>query len=171
MSARPSPLTLAEFDRLYGSEPGWEFWFGKAIQKPVPTWLHAVLQGILTEFLYRAGYLSGSEVDLRARTDWRPRPDVAGVLKLDGRYASKLDVAIEILSEDQESYIRTKCLYYAEAGIPQIFIVDPEKRAMWIWNGTTKSLDLIDDLHLPNGAIITGRTIWQELDKRIREHS
>ena len=171
MSARPSPLTLAEFDRLYGSEPGWEFWFGKAIQKPVPTWLHAVLQGILTEFLYRVGYLSGSEVDLRARPDWRPRPDVAGVLKMEGRYPSKLDVAIEILSDDQENYIRSKCLYYTEVGIPQIFIVDPEKRTIRIWNGATESLDLIEDLHLSNGATVIGYTIWQELDKRIREHS
>jgi Uma2 family endonuclease len=171
MSALPSPLTIAEFERLYGSEPGWEYWFGKAIRKPVPTWFHAVLQGILTELLYRGGYLSGSEVDLRARPDWRPRPDVAGALKLEGPHPSKLDVAIEILSDDQENYIRSKCLHYAEVGIPRIFAVDPGKRTIQIWNDATQSLDPVEDLHLANGATILGHTIWREFDKRIGEHS
>ncbi len=37
-------LTINEYDALYGGEPGWEYWFGEARRKPVPTKLHGVLE-------------------------------------------------------------------------------------------------------------------------------
>jgi hypothetical protein len=130
LSALPSRLTREEFDRQYGHEAGWEYWFGKAVRKPVPDWMHGLLQALLCELLYRAGYKAASEVDLRARPDWRPRPDVSAVLKMEGRYPSQLDVAVEILSDDQASYIRDKCVHYLGIGIPQIFVFDGKLRTI-----------------------------------------
>ena len=69
-------LTLEEFDARYGSEPGWEYWFGEAVRKPVPTWYHGVLQVVLANLLLEAGYFSGSEIDLKVDPRWQPRPDV-----------------------------------------------------------------------------------------------
>ena len=154
---------------LYGHEAGWEFWFGKAVRKPVPNWMHGILQTLLGQFLYEAGYKAGSEIDLRARPDWRPRPDVSAVLKLEGSYPSRLDIAVEILSDDSASYIREKCLRYSEVGIPQIFIFDPKQRTIQIWNHSTNSFETITDLHLNNGAAISGERIWTEFEKRLRD--
>jgi Uma2 family endonuclease len=166
----PTHLTLEEFEARYGSEPGWEYWFGKAVRKPVPDWFHAVLQILLGELLYRAGYLSGAELDLRAMPDWRPRPDISGALKFEGRYPTRLDIAIEILSENQEAYIREKCEGYGCIGIPQIFVFDPDKRTIVTWDHTAHRYQPVRDLHLINGSEISGESIWREFDKRIREH-
>jgi hypothetical protein len=40
----------------YAHENGWEYWFGEAVRKPVPTWLHAILQGLLAELLYKGRF-------------------------------------------------------------------------------------------------------------------
>lgn len=168
MSVLPSRLTIEEFDHRYGQEAGWEYWFGDAVRKPVPDWIHGILQMIVGQLLHEAGYVAASEVDLRARPDWRPRPDVSAVRKVEGRYPSYLDISVEILSDDPESYLREKCLHYSEAGIPQIFVVDPKLRAIQIWNPATQSLEIVEDMHLNNGVIIPGQQIWSELDERIK---
>ena len=79
MAAVPhSLLTLEEFDRLYGAEAGWEYWFGEAVKKPVPTWSHGILQIVLANLLFESGYYAGAEIDLksthngsRGRTCWQ----------------------------------------------------------------------------------------------------
>ena len=92
-------LTLEEFDARYGSEPGWEYWFGEAVRKPVPTWYHGVLQVVLANLLLEAGYFSGSEIDLKVDPRWQPRPDVL------------------------------KCRLYQRIGIPAIYVADPESES------------------------------------------
>jgi Uma2 family endonuclease len=73
-------LTLEEFRAQFeGRKPHFEYWFGEPVQKSMPTWLHSVLQGVLVEFLKRAGYKSGSELELRIDPDWQPVPDVTGL--------------------------------------------------------------------------------------------
>jgi len=157
-------LTMEAFDVRYGHENGWEYWFGQAVQKPAPNWAHAVLQSLLCELIREAGYVTGSEVDLRARPDWRPRPDVSCVRKIEGRYPSMLDIAVEILSDDDDRYIREKCRNYETVGIPQIFVLDPEARTISIWNN---GLVEVKDLALANGVTIAGETIWPEFDRRM----
>jgi hypothetical protein len=42
MAVAVQPLTLEEFRARYQDQkPYFEYWFGEAIQKTVPTWLHA----------------------------------------------------------------------------------------------------------------------------------
>jgi hypothetical protein len=55
MAPSATSLTLDEYDRVYGSEAGWEYWFGEARPKPVPTHLHGLLQILLGELLRMAG--------------------------------------------------------------------------------------------------------------------
>jgi len=164
MASPAQYLTIEAFDSQYGHENGWEYWFGQAVQKPMPTWAHAVLQPLLCELIRQAGYITGSEVDLRARDDWRPRPDVSCVRKIEGPYPSMLDIAVEILSDDGNRYIDEKCRNYEKVGIPQIFVLDPKARTICVWNN---ELVEVTDLALANGVTITGETIWQEFDRRM----
>jgi Uma2 family endonuclease len=63
MAAAPQHLSLEEFDRLYGHDqkPYYEYWFGQAIQKPVPNIIHSLLQAIMAILLREIGLLSGPE--------------------------------------------------------------------------------------------------------------
>ena len=56
MSAQTAPLTLEEFHRLYdGAKPPYEYWYGKAIQKSMPTLLHSIVQLVIAMLLEKAG--------------------------------------------------------------------------------------------------------------------
>ena len=55
MATAPPFLTVEEFDKRYGSESGWEYWYGRAVCKPVPDKLHALLQRILMQLLSASG--------------------------------------------------------------------------------------------------------------------
>jgi Uma2 family endonuclease len=157
-------LTVMEYDRLYDREPGWEYWFGEARRKAVPTQLHTILQFLLAELLRVAGYVASGEADLRIVDHWRPRPDVYGVLgKIEGRYATRpVDVVFEVLSEGDDVLI--KCRRYTEIQIPAVFVFDPEAQTIASWDGT--KLSPVTDVKLGNGVTITGATIWSEFAKR-----
>jgi Uma2 family endonuclease len=168
MSAATTLLTIEQYREQYAGEPGWEYWFGEAVRKPVPTWLHGILQVILSDLLYKAGHYSASELDLRIDPNWEPRPDVAGALELEQPYPTKpIDVAIEILSDDKMGQLFRKCRHYVRIGIPQIFVFDPEARDAWEWSRETDSIERIQELRLGNGSVITLAGVWAELDRRI----
>ena len=157
-------LSIAEYEKLYDSEAGWEYWFGEARRKPVPTHLHGLLQLLLGEFLRLAGYVSSVEAELRQTAEWRPRPDVYGVLEqIEGRYATRpVDVIFEVLSDEDD--IETKCKRYSQSLIPQIFVFDPDAQTITSWDGT--KLVPVTDVKLANGVTITGATIWSEFANR-----
>ncbi len=171
MATIARPLTKEEFrERYAGEKPYYEYWFGEAIQKSMPTWLHSVLQVILAEFLKRAGYRSGSELELRIDPDWEPVPDVVGVLrKLEGPYPTEaVDVVIEILSpQDQMTRVLEKCHHYSRIGILSTFLIDPEGRKGWFWNARTKHLEETEVFLLPNEKNILLPDVFSELDQQI----
>jgi Uma2 family endonuclease len=72
-------LTLEQFHKRYDGEPGYEYWFGKAVKKPLPDWMHGALQLLLGDLLFRVGYFAASEASLRIDPQWEPRPDVSGL--------------------------------------------------------------------------------------------
>ena len=167
MAAAPQLLSLEEFRARYAQEkPYYEYWFGEAVQKTTPTWLHSILQSILGELLRRAGYRAGSELELRIDPNWQPVPDIAGTLKtIREPYPTEpIEVVIEILSpDDRMSYILNKCRHYSRIGIPQIFVFDPESRQAWQW--TNNSLEAISQMRLGNGSVIELSSVWQQLDE------
>ena len=167
----PSPdalLTLEEFDQRYGAEPGWEYWFGQAVRKPAATWYQGILQFVLTGLLFEAGYFAGGEIDLKIDPRWQPRPDVLGASAIEGQYPTKpVELVIEILSDDQFRYIHEKCRHYERIGILAIYVADPEQRRLWKWNPDKQNLNPIEDMVLPNGALLAGSVIWAEFERRI----
>lgn len=159
-------LTLEDYRKQYGSEPGWEYDNGEAVKKPVPDWLHGALQALLVELLYRAGYYSSSEVDLQIIDTWSPRPDAAGNLKRIEKYPTEpIDVVMEVLSDDQMGQLLKKCKRYEGIGIRQIFVLSAENRSVWMWKSGT--LHPVEDIVLGNGKVIHGATIWAELENRL----
>jgi len=164
-----SLLTVEEFrERYAGEKPYFEYWFGEAIQKPVPTWLHSLLQQILGELFTQAGYKSGPELELRIDPEWQPKPDVAAALFVEQPYPTKpIDVVAEVLSpEDRMQLVYRKCREYERIGIGAIFVLDGEYKEVWEWSRQTHNLERVDQLVLPNGVFIAVQRIWDELDRR-----
>ena len=162
-------LSLEEFRERYADEkPYYEFWFGEAVQKSVPTWLHSLLQAILTEILNHSGYRSGPEVELRIDPDWQPKADVAAALVVEQPYPTKpVEIVIEIvLPEDRMSRVFEKCRQYSRIGISKIFVLDPELQYAWEWSRLTENLERIAVMDLPSGRTIHLGDVWQELNHR-----
>lgn len=168
MATATSLLTIEQFHDLYLGEGGYEYWFGEVVRKPMPTWLHAILQCQLAELLRRLGYFSGSELTLRVDRNWEPIPDVAGAVHLELPYPTKpINIAIEILSDDQMARLFEKCRNYARIGIGQIFVFDPEARVVWEWSRHTENLERIDTLLFGNGSSVEASEIWLEFESRL----
>ena len=167
MTPTATHLTVDEYYRVYGHESGWEYWFGEARRKPMPTHLHGVLAGLLFDLLHLAGYVTAVEAELRNDPNWRPRPDVYGVLgEIPGKYATRpVDVVFEVLSDDDD--IACKCQHYTRIGIPQVFVFDPEAKRILKWDG--HNLLPVMNVELANGVTITGATIWSQLEKKQRQ--
>ncbi len=157
-------LSVAEFEAQFGHEkPYYEFWFGEAIQKSMPTWIHGLLQRILMELLRGAGYKTGSEVKLKINTAFQPVPDIIATAGLIERpYPTKpVEIVVEILSEDDPmSRLLTKCRTYQEWGFQEIYVVDPSARLVFRWS----------EHRLEEVNVIAGQpavSVWTALDKEI----
>jgi Uma2 family endonuclease len=171
--ATTAPLTLEEFHVRYAnSERVCEYWFGEAVEKAVPTWLHSLVQGILTEMLRRAGYRSAPELELRIDARFEPRPDVSATRhRVQGRYPTaprEIEIVVEVLSpEDAMTRVYAKCGHYEGLGIEQVFVVDPENRTAWQWNSELGQLDRKTAWLLTNGHRIELSDVWSQLDTEL----
>ncbi len=157
-------LTLVDFQLQDSqSDQSFEYWYGEAISKGMPTWIHGLLQKIIMKLLDESGFKSGSEIELRIDPKARPKPDViatAGPIELP--YPTKaLDVVVEILSEDDKIlYLFAKCRAYQNWGFKHIYLIDPNDRAVLEW--VDGALILRDAL-----VSIPAHRIWSALDEQI----
>ena len=165
MVAVAENLTLAEFQARYeNSDRSYEYWYGRAIPKGMPTWVHGILQRIVMELLTEAGYIAGSEVELRIDPGARPKPDViATKSEVEQPYPTKaVDVIVEILSPDDTlPFVSEKCRSYAAWGFAGIYVVDPQNRVLSRWTGT--SLAETDTL-----TTVPASEIWKRLDQVLK---
>ena len=167
-TARLNLLSLEEFRERYAEEkPYFEYWFGEAIQKSVPTILHALLVKLLLFALDQTGYESGPEVELRIDPDWQPKADVAAWTRVEEPYPTQpVDVVVEVLSpEDRMQRVLLKCRNYQRIGIPAIFVMDPEFHDAWEWSGAIQNLERISTMKLPNGGQIPVEELWSKLTR------
>ncbi len=160
-------LTFEQFQERYGQHSrAYEFWYGEAVPKAMPTWVHALLQKIIARLLDEKGLISGGEVELRIVAEAHPRPDVIAVTQLpSGQYQTEgAAIVVEILSEgDDHQYLREKCRRYQDWGCGRIYAVDPLDRSVSEWRdgSFTERSDL---------AGIPTERIWQALDSLYSEH-
>lgn len=157
MAANPVPLTVEEFHQLYdGAKPAYEYWFGQAIQKPMPTNLHGLIQLVLATLLKKAGWNPNIEIRLKVIPQAEPVPDLIAVRgKYRGSYPTQApSLCVEILSPgDTLRRAFEKAKYYLSWGTECFWIIDPEKRTAWmcsreanepVWVAPEESLQIGD---------------------------
>jgi Uma2 family endonuclease len=132
MVAAQSFLTPQQFERIYSesAKPHFEYWFGEAIQKPMPTIPHGVMQAIVSLLLMKCGWFAASEVRLKISKVAYPVPDVvANRSPIQGSYPTEpFDLCVEITSPgDKLRDIFKKAAHYLDWGIRSVWIIDPKK--------------------------------------------
>lgn len=143
-------MTLDEFLELPETEPPSEFVCGRIVPKPMPTWFHSRLAARLAA-LFEIYFFSHDEgfvnVELRyaERAEGRAYlPDVSvtrwerAPRSLDERRSGAIesvpDLAIEITSpDDRPGRIADKLAFYLRAGVPLVWIVEPDERAVAVY--------------------------------------
>ena len=173
MAAQPEPLTLEEFHKLYdGKKPAYEYWYGQAVRKSMPTALHGIVQAILIMLLERAGWNTASEVRLKVVREVEPVPDLIALRgKFKGRYPiAAPELCVEIMSRDDTlAKILDKGRRYIAWGSQHVWIIDPEKRTAWDLSAEAPALSWIP----PEGSLRVAETaidlaaIFAEVDKKL----
>jgi Uma2 family endonuclease len=163
-------LSLEEFHARYdGEKPYFEYWDGEAVQKSMPTGLHALIQKVLMRLLDAIGFESFSEVTLKLDPDYEPIPDVIAVedQAVDPYPTEPFEIAIEILSPaDPFARVVRKCGLYEKWGIRQIIVVDPKARLVWSFeNGLLGKTDVVARR---GDRVITAQELWAEVDRLYR---
>jgi Uma2 family endonuclease len=165
-------LTLEQFRSLEAQSEGprLEYWYGTAIAKPMPTWLHSALQRILADLFEAAGYNAAVELELRIDSEWQPKPDVAAALLMEEPYPTRpIEIVAEVLSpEDEPGRVLAKCRQYQRIGVGQIFVFDPQQRTARTWNASQDALVEIDRMQLGNGTVLLISGVWVALDRKLK---
>jgi Uma2 family endonuclease len=162
-------LSLQEFhDRYADEKPYFEYWDGEAVQKSMPTRLHALIEEILVRLLRAMGYDPGNEITLKLDSAYEPIPDViAAEGKLGNPYPTEpFEVVIEILSPaDPYARVVRKCHLYEQWGIRQVVVIDPQDRLVWLFeNGSLHKTDIVA---IRGERVITAQELWVEVDRFI----
>lgn len=166
-------LTLQEFRARYAEcKPHFEYWSGEPIQKAMPTWLHSLVQGLIRDLLREAGLASGVEVELRISDDWEPVPDVIGATRIQQPYpTTPVEIVVEVLSPDDSfSQVMTKCKRYAQLGIGQILVIDPDTRVGFEWRKQESLLIEVTGMSLPNEVRVELSHLWERLDTELQRN-
>jgi Uma2 family endonuclease len=126
-----------EFYRLEGEDSGWEYLDGTLVMTPASNRhedLFSFLLTLLRAFLdvRGGGVVRGSRYPMRLDERWSPEPDllVVGEEKrrrlTPQRLEGPADLVVEIASDSDPGFdAREKLPRYREAGIPEIWIVNP----------------------------------------------
>lgn len=174
MAAQPSPLTIQEFHKLYdGAKPAYEYWFGQAVQKSMPTLLHGVVRLIIATLLEKSGWNTSLEVRLKVVLDAEPVPDVIAIRgKFKGPYPTTApELCIEILSpRDTLPKALEKAKQYISWECRCVWIIDPEKRTAWTLTPEQASEPTWIS---PSGVLQIGNTVieldvlFSEVDRKL----
>jgi Uma2 family endonuclease len=179
MAAAPDFLSLKEFEDLYtGQKPHYEYWFGEAIQKPMATYLHGIMQLVLGMLLLRRGWTAGSEVRLKLSGLAHPVPDlVAGSAGMQSPYPTDpVDLCVEILSpNDTLRNTFAKCAHYLDWGVGSVWIIDPERRRAYVMTlNNLRPIEIGDSDalmagHHEHAIAIKLSEIFEEVDRVIKK--
>ncbi len=178
MAAVHSFLSPEQFGELYSEDdkPHFEYWFGEAIQKPMPTLLHSILQGLIFALLRQHGWRAATELRLKVSKVAHPVPDViASSRRLEGPYPTQnIDLCVEILSPaDKLKDLFVKGAHYLDWGIGSVWIIDGEQRkafVMSIEHPVPLEVGADDSLSAVSGnksVSIQLRELFEELDKEL----
>ena len=139
MAARQnSPLILVEEYENTSYDPDLEFVDGVLVERQMGDWLHSLVQSNVLYALRRKYPQLKVVAELRSKvTSTRYRlPDVCVLLTAPKtRYLSEAAyLVVEVLSEaDVMSVVVEKLKEYAKNGVPNIWVIDPRLRLVWIY--------------------------------------
>src|SRR5579884_3407181 len=122
MAAAHTFLSPAQFEQLYSDDvnPAFEYWFGKAIQKPMPTSIHSAFAFVVAMLLLKRGWKALPEVRLKLSQLAQPVPDVVADPKpLETPYLTRaFGLCIEIVSPgDKLGKLFQKAAHYLDWGV------------------------------------------------------
>ena len=138
-------ITEDEFYRLAGEDSDWEYLDGRVVMHSPASDRHEDIfrffLTLLSAFLGERGgaVVRGSRYPMRLDKRWSPEPDLLVVLEERRHLMTSLclegpaDLVIEMVSESDPGLdYREKLPRYREAGISEIWIVDPFKQELHV---------------------------------------
>ncbi|HEX4953949.1 MAG TPA: Uma2 family endonuclease [Thermoanaerobaculia bacterium] len=173
-------VSEAEFYALEGEDSDWEYLDGRLVMSPASD-RHEDLFGFLSSLLRLfldergGGVVRGSRTPMRLDERWSPEPDLlvvgsARAHRLTPKYLDgPADLVIEIVSEaDPRFEVREKLPRYQQAGIPEIWLIDPANRQLsvhWLegaaYHQATATTGRLEARTVP-GFWIEVDWLWQE---------
>ena len=174
-------FTEEEFYRLADEDSDWEYLEGRIVMHSPASRRHEdlfrFLLTLLSAFLdERKGAVAlGSRYPMRLDPTWSPEPDILVVLDArrhlltPQRLEGPADLVVEIVSESDPALdYREKLPRYREAGIPEIWIVDPfrnevraEVRTPACYDSRTFTSGRLESAVVP-GFWIDTAWLWQD---------
>jgi Uma2 family endonuclease len=121
-------------------KPACDYREGVLTQKPMATWNHGLIQSSLTTLVNsQPGFRSATELTCRITPEYYLVPDlgVQAIGRIQKPYPTEpIHLVIEILSpEDRFKEAIAKCDEFIAWGVPHTWIVDPDRRRAWIYEG------------------------------------
>ena len=142
-----SPATVSPLESFLRQpnieeSPAWEFINGQALQKPMPSLFHSVVQFNLTSDINRQTSAYYAVPELRCIVPpLSPVPDISVIAverlpEEDGPFNGAPDWAIEILSPEQSTLkLQTKILHLLSGGTQIAWLIDTKRQQVWVWQG------------------------------------
>ncbi|NJN71778.1 MAG: Uma2 family endonuclease [Limnothrix sp. RL_2_0] len=164
---QPTATQLNEFlqqPNIEGS-PAWEFLFGSAKQKPMPTLFHSRLQRNLVNAINRQTTAYEAIQELRCIVPpLSPVPDIVVVqterLQEDGALQGAPDWLIEIRSPDQGTLdLQNKILHCLAQGTVLAWLIDIQRERVWVWESDELPIIYAGNNVLPTLADIQDLTV------------
>jgi Uma2 family endonuclease len=168
------------FYALAAEDSDWEYLDGRLVMSPASDrhedlfrFLLTLLSALLDE--RGGGVVRGSRYPMRLDERWSPEPDLLVVLearrhlmtaqRLDG----PADFVVEIASEgDPKLDMREKLPRYRQAGIPEIWLIDPFEKTLHIEHKSAQGYEALDlnagraESRTVPGFWIEVAWLWQE---------
>ncbi len=175
-----SGVTEDDFYRLAGEDSEWEYLDGRLVMSPASDRHEDVFRFLLTllsAFLDErgGGVVRGSRYPMRLDPQWSPEPDLLVVLDerrhlmTSQRLEGPADLVIEIASESDPSFdAREKLPRYRQAGVPEIWLIDPFADSLQVYTRTASSYDCRTaasgrvDSSVVTGFWIDADWLWQD---------
>lgn len=179
MATQPAWLSLEDFHRQYpyydSDKPYYEYWYGRAIRKPMANWLHTAVQFILSVMLDRLGWTVGPEVRLTIVKEAEAVPDIVAIRgkAQSGHQTTPPELCVEILSRSKDlKQTLWKAHRYLEWGTQFVWIVDPKTRTAW--HLTTIEGKVVKERISSDGVLtasldtsISLAELFEQVDKRV----
>ncbi|PZV10842.1 MAG: Uma2 family endonuclease [Pseudanabaena sp.] len=135
-----SPLNTFLQQPNIESSPAWEFIYGLAQQKPMPTLFHSRLQRNLVNTINSQTQTYEAIQELRCIVPpLSPVPDISVVksdrlTEVDGPLQGAPDWLIEIRSPDQNTLeLQNKILHCLINGTQLAWLIDIQRKQIWVW--------------------------------------